>query len=110
MKTKGNNNWGERLKTLIKEKGLTLRKASTIAGVSPSVIDSWINGASPTDLIAVKKLADHLDISFTWLLTGENEKGNHEPTVTEIFEETPYFDGLARIRIDRLMPRKKVKT
>lgn len=97
--------WNQRLRAILREKELTLRKAATIAGVAPSVMDSWSSGASPTDLQAVKRLCDALEISFTWLLTGDHEKNASQPALSEWFQETPYFDGLARIRIDRLIPR-----
>lgn len=105
-KQRQEDRWDKRLRAILKEKGLSLRKAAEIAGVAPSVIDSWGGGAVPSDYRAVKRLADHLDISFTWLLTGEYEKTERKPTLTEIYDEVPYFDGLARIRIDRLIPRK----
>ena len=99
--------WNQRLRAVLREKELTLRKAASIAGVAPSVMDSWSSGASPTDLNAVKRLCDSMEISFTWLLTGDHEKGSTPPALSEWFQETPYFDGFARIRIDRLMPRTK---
>lgn len=72
------------------------------------MIDSWVRGATPNDLKAVKKLSDYVDCSFSWLLTGEAETGVGG-TVSEIFQAVPYFDGYARIRIDRLVPRKQSK-
>lgn len=108
-KLRGNNKkdrWGIRLKAILKEKKLTFRKAAAIAGVSASVIDSWTNGATPSDLHAVKRLSDHLQVDFTWLLLGEHDKTTHIPPVTELYDEQIFFDGLARIRIDRLIPKK----
>lgn len=104
---KKTDHWGNRLKAVLKEKGISARKASTLAGVSHSVLDSWTSGATPKDLHAVKKLADSLQISFSWLLIGEHESGNHKPTMAEFFSETPYFDGYAHIRIDRLIPKRE---
>lgn len=105
-KSKVVNRWDERLRAVLKEKGVSLRKAAEMAGVANSVLDSWSGGASPTDFMAVKRLADKLDISFSWLLTGDHEKNETKPTLAEMYKEVPYFDGLARIRIDRLIPRK----
>lgn len=68
--------WNERLCAVLTEKGITLRKAARLAGVAPSVMDSWSSGASPTDLQAVKRLFDALDLSFTWLLTGDGNFRN----------------------------------
>lgn len=108
-KSKKINKWGERLGASLTEKKTGLRQAAKIAGVSGSVLHSWVHGRNPTDLLAVKRLCDKLNLDFTWILTGEFSKGREEPTLAEIYEETPYFDGLARIRIDRLIPRKKQK-
>lgn len=89
------------------EKAMSLREVSRICDVSPSVVSGWINkGNSPTDLISVKKLSDELGVSFSWLVTGAYEKGGNQPSLAEIFDETPYFDGYARIRIDRLVHKK----
>lgn len=57
--------------------------------------------------MAVNRLCKELNVSFRWLLTGENESPNQTPTLSEIFEAVPYFDGVARIRIERLVERKK---
>ncbi|WP_041577215.1 helix-turn-helix domain-containing protein [Bdellovibrio bacteriovorus] len=98
--------WGNRLQSVLDEKGISRRQIAKAIGVAPSVIDSWVRGAAPNDLKAVKRLADNVDCSFSWLLTGEEEAGNGR-TVSELFQSVPYFDGYARIRIDRLVPRKK---
>ncbi len=104
------NRWNTRLRSVLKEKGITLRKAAKLAGVANSVLDSWSAGASPTDLQAVRKLCDALDVSFSWLLTGQHEKTERQPTLAEMYQEVTYFDGLARIRIDRLIPHKSRKS
>ena len=102
------NHWGIRLKSVLDEKSITLREVSRICNVSPSVVSGWINnGNSPTDLIGIKKLSEKLTVSFSWLLTGTYEDGKNLPSISEIFEETPYFDGYARIRIDRLIQKKE---
>lgn len=105
--SKRNKHWGNRLSSILKEKEISLRGCASIAKVSPSVISSWLSGASPSDFLAVKRLCNELDISFTWLLTGEKENKEHKATLAELYEEVPYFDGLARIRIDRLIPTQK---
>ncbi len=107
-KTDTSNDWGQRLLDVMKERKLTIRNVAKIAGVSsPSVIDSWIKSSSPSDLMAVNRLCMELNISFRWLLTGEHEQNERIASVAEIFEEVPYFDGMARIVITRLQERKK---
>ena len=104
-KAKSTEHWGQRLSRVLKEHGLSNRAAAKLIGVSPSVVDGWTKGSSPSDLSAVKMLADHLSVSFSWILTGQREKESPKASVAELFQELPYFDGYARIRIDRLMPR-----
>lgn len=98
--------WGKRLNAVLKEKHLSLRKAATIAGVPASTADSWSAGRSPSDLKAVKRLCDHLQVSFTWLLTGEEDK---VPAIDlqSVFESpSSLFDGFLKVKIERMVPRK----
>jgi transcriptional regulator with XRE-family HTH domain len=105
-KQETSDHWGHRLASVLQEKSLSNRAAAKLIGIAPSLIDAWIKtGASPADLKTVKKLADSIGADFTWLLTGEYGKSQKRPSITELFQETPYFDGVARIRIDRLIPR-----
>lgn len=100
--------WGLRLKQVMNENNLSQRDVAEICNTSVSVVSVWIkNGSSPADLLAIKKLSSRMKVSFSWLLTGIYEDGKIQPAISEIFEETPYFDGYARIRIDRLMPKKE---
>lgn len=102
--------WGHRLKKVMTEKDMSQRDVAAICNTSVSVVSAWVkNGSSPADLMAVKMLADELKVSFSWLVTGTYESGATQPSMTEIFDETPYFDGYARVRIDRLILKKKEK-
>lgn len=99
--------WGHRLKKVMAENELSQRDVAEICNTSVSVVSVWIkNGSSPADLMAIRKLADQLKVSFSWLLTGLYDEGKTQPSLAEVFEESPYFDGYARIRIDRLIPKK----
>lgn len=92
------------------EKDLTIRELSKVSGISSSTIDGWRNGATPADYLAVLKVARVLGVSFTFLLTGETEAmdGNLPNPITSAFDEgEPFFDGYAKIRIQRLIPRHK---
>lgn len=100
------NHWGLRLSSVLMEKKVSKRQAAKAAGVAASVIDSWVGGATPGDLKAIKRLCDSLAVSFVWLLTGDDDS-RARPTMVEMFDTVPYFDGYARIKIDRLIPRKK---
>lgn len=98
------------LKAVSKERGLTIRELASMAGVSPSMINDWQSGASLENYMAVKKLADELGLSFSFLLTGEPEKqsGNSMPSIAEVFDDGgALFDGYAKITIQRLIPQSK---
>lgn len=99
------DHWGKRLQSVLTERSITVREAGRICEVSPSVISGWLKGNSPTDLVIIKKLSEHLDVSFSWLLTGSYEKASKVPSLSELFSEQLYFDGFVRVRIDRLVPR-----
>lgn len=98
------------LKALMKERSLTMREVGKMAGISPSTVNDWQSGSTPENYMAVKKLAKELDVSFSFLLTGEEEAKfkNQLPSVTEVFDDGgELFDGYAKITIQRLIPRKK---
>jgi transcriptional regulator with XRE-family HTH domain len=98
------------LRSLMAEKGLTVRRTAELTGISPSTIDDWRGGALPEDYSAVKRLANNLGVSFSFLLTGEEDQRSPGalPAVTEVFEDGgELFDGYAKITIQRLVPRKK---
>ena len=115
MKTKRIKNavvgehWGIRLQKILKERDISLRELSRQTKVSPSVISGWLKGNSPTDLNLIKNLSEKLGVGFSWLLTGSHEKGSTVPSMSELFDEQLYFDGYARIRIDRLVIKKDKK-
>lgn len=88
---------------------MTVREAAEIAGVGVSTIDDWRGGALPEDYSAVKLLAGSLGVTFSFLLTGEDdrEKQSGLPSVTEVFDDGgALFDGYAKITIQRLLPRR----
>jgi transcriptional regulator with XRE-family HTH domain len=92
------------------EKSITVRRAAELAGVSSSTVDDWRAGALPEDYSAVKRLARGLGVSFSFLLTGEDDSRSDStmPSITEVFEDGgALFDGFAKITIQRLIPRKK---
>lgn len=106
-KISNDEHWGIRLKACLNERKLSNRAAAKMAGVSPSVINGWIlHGVTPADLKIVKKLADTLNVDFSWLLVGERSR-DVPFQMNEIFKETNFFDGIVRLRVDKLEPRKK---
>lgn len=87
-----------------------VREAARTAGVSPSTITNWTSGVAPDNYMAVKKLAKKLGVSFSFLLTGEDDSRADigAPSICEVFEEGDLlFDGFAKISIQRLIPKKE---
>jgi transcriptional regulator with XRE-family HTH domain len=97
--------WGKRLTRVLQEKGISQKKAASIAGVGKSAVSSWTAGGSPSNLAAVKRLCDALEICFTWLLTGAEVKNEGRLQIAGNFDKEFSFDGYARIRIDVLAPK-----
>ena len=106
-----NSPFAKLLVTLMEEKQLGVREAARKAGVSPSTIVSWRSGSHPEDYLAVKRLARALGVTLSFLLTGE-EEGSRDvaPSIAEVFSDGGMvFDGYARIRIERLIPKAGAK-
>lgn len=98
------------LRALMAEQKITVRKAAEFAGVSSSTVDDWRAGALPEDYSAVKRLSVALGVSFSFLLTGEEDSRNdlQVPAIAEVFEDGgALFDGYAKVTIQRLIARKK---
>jgi len=100
--------FAKNLKRLMAEKELTVRAAANLAKVSSSTLDGWRAGTTPDDYMAVKRLALALGVSFSFLLTGEDDRPSEgQPSIAEVFSDGgSIFDGYAKITIQRLIPRK----
>lgn len=96
------------LKHVMDERALSVGAVAEMAGVSRSVVQSWTYNANPHDLQAVARLAKALKMNFKELLLGE---ADHEPTreisFQDLFEEGEVFEGICKINIQRLVPKKK---
>ncbi len=100
------------LTALMDERNIGVREAARIAEVGASTVMSWRSGALPENYIAVKKLAEALGTTMSFLLTGEDETRakNTVPAISEIFEDGgSLFDGYAKVTIQRLIPRNENK-
>ena len=94
----------------MKEKNLSFRQLAQAVDISVRVLHNWAGGASPQDFAAVKRLAEVLGVSFSFLLTGEPDSGASGGTVTEAFDEhSVVFDGYAKITITKLIPRRRTE-
>jgi len=92
----------------MEERDLSIGAIAEMAGVSRSVVQSWTSNANPHDLQAVAKLAKALNMGFKELLLGENEDRDVDGlSLKDLFEEQEFFEGICRVRIERLVPKRK---
>ena len=63
-----NNYFGEKLKELRTEKGLSQRKFGELFGVCNQTVSFWETGSREPDLDALIKIADFFDVSIDFLL------------------------------------------
>ena len=95
------------LKKIMIDRGLSIGAIAEMAGVSRSVVQSWTYKANPHDLQAVAKLAKALNISFKELLLGEVDKESIKHiSAADFFDESEMFEGICKISIQRLTPKK----
>jgi transcriptional regulator with XRE-family HTH domain len=101
--------FGKLLIELMQEKHISVRQAAEAIGVGTSTIASWRSGALPEDFRAVRALSRTLGVSFSYLLTGEDDtRPEGAPAVAEVFSDGgTLFDGYAKITIQRLLPKKE---
>lgn len=95
------------LSSLMKERRLTVKEVAALANVAPSVVQNWIEGKTPYDLYAVDRLSQKLGVPFKKLLLGVSETIDAPTAISDLFDATDFFDGLARIKIERLTPKKQ---
>jgi transcriptional regulator with XRE-family HTH domain len=92
----------------MRENDFRIQDIAQLAGVGKSVVHSWMTGTTPRDLRAVKKLADSLGLQFLELLMNEREVRSGHPDLAP-FDETPVFEGICRVRIERLKAPNQIK-
>lgn len=99
--------FAKNLKRTMDERKLTVRAVAAMAGVRPSVVMSWLSNANPHDLKAVGSLAKALDMNFKELLLGEpDQESIRTASVDDLFEHKEFFEGICKINIQRLVPKK----
>jgi transcriptional regulator with XRE-family HTH domain len=103
-KPKGPSVFSKNLRGLLKDKGLSLREAARIAGVSPSVMSGWTAGSVPNDPVALLRLTESLGVDFQMLLTGKPSNSLSARQMEEVFEveEAIDFSGVFLIEAKRL--------
>lgn len=98
--------FAKNLQNLLIERGITQKQLAEIAGVSCSVLHSWLNGVSPTELDSVLKIATAFNVDFQFLLTGVRQLPTtfEDAKITDLFdiEEESSFCGVFQIEAKRL--------
>lgn len=100
--------FGKTLQSFMGAKGVGVRDAARIAGVSPSTISDWRAGVVPDNHEAVAKLAEFFGTSLAFMLLGRHEAhlATSPRSVTELFDDAGIiFDGFAKITIQRMVPK-----
>ena len=91
---------------LVNEEKVSLKRLAEIAGVAPSVMQGWKDGATPCETLpALKKLCNHYGYALSFALTGTADEID-QPDPLKNYIEDELFDGFARIKIMKLIPRK----
>lgn len=94
------------LEQILEEKKLSLSTVSSKTGVPRTTLQYWVTGNNPEDYAAVKRLAEFLNVSLSFLLTGLEEKTKTAPTsFSEVFENGKTFEGVVQIKLTHLLPR-----
>lgn len=60
----------EIFESLLREKGITAYKISKETGVTQTALSNWKRGKSTPNAINLQKLADYLEVSLDYLMTG----------------------------------------
>lgn len=93
----------ETLQRLLKEQDLTVAQLARKTGISNKTIHEWLLGRNPRDLNAVKKCAEALNVSFHYILWGEEEKNN---LINNLLDKTEIHSGLYEITIKKVVANK----
>lgn len=89
---------------VLDERGLTLKQAAELSGVSISTCADWVSGSNPNNLTAVGDFCRKLSIDFEWLVLGRSSnKPLSEIPINELFDEQDVgLSGLFKISAVRL--------
>lgn len=106
-KKKIDSPFAKNLRSVMKEKNLSVRKVAALCGLSSSVVQDWLSGTVPHDLQAVARFANSNEArcDFQWLVTGSHSRiAINDLSLSEIFdvEDEPSFSGMFIIEAKRL--------
>ena len=91
------------LKRLMDDRKLTFQALADETGVRASTLKGWtLPGAQPRNMADVRKVARSFDVSFEYLIFGE-EADVPPRTLAEVLME-PVYDGWLKVKIERAIP------
>jgi transcriptional regulator with XRE-family HTH domain len=93
---------------LLKEKGVSVRRAAEIAGTSASVVSGWTAGAYPGNPADLLKITTELGADFQFILCGVPSSTIPTHRLNEIFDSEDRNDlsGIFLVTAKRLRVRK----
>ncbi len=86
----------EIIEKLLKKNNLTAKKMLLDLGYSDSLISTWKKGSEPS-AIKLKRIADYLNVTVDYILTGEERK---EEKLNKILEKWEKLDNDERAVIE----------
>lgn len=84
MQTINNKEFGEFLKELRKEKGLTQKQLAEALFLSDKAVSKWERGLSFPDISLLMPLSEILEVTTTELLSGKRIESNSQFTIDEV--------------------------
>ncbi|OFZ10919.1 MAG: hypothetical protein A2Z20_03435 [Bdellovibrionales bacterium RBG_16_40_8] len=68
------------------------------SSVPKATLHGWVTGRKALKLEQVRMVADALEVSFYWLIFGEQERTNFKTTVTR-----PLFKGIVKMSLEEII-------
>lgn len=83
------NNIGQRIKKLLKEKGISQAELARRIGVSRAAVSEWVRGKSEPSESTLKLIAKEFGVNENWLKTGEGEIWSKDRSLEKEIENLP---------------------
>ncbi len=89
------------LKKLMKEKNLSFKQLASMSGVKRSSLQDWGQGISPRNLDDLKRVAEALNVDFSYLIFGQD--AHTKQSVEDVLNSIPtkvIHSGWAKVTIE----------
>ncbi len=91
------------LRTLLAERGLSVRQLSKETGIPQSTLSSYLAGRALSNPLQVSAVAQYLGVSLDYLLFGEEPLASSLESI--LTEEV--FSGWLKVKVERAIPTKR---